>query len=54
MIYTNVKTADQTCDCILHMKQKNRDIKQHPRFWENNRNKGIEKKNRDLAKNKRH
>ena len=60
MIYTNVKTADQTCDCILHMKQKTRDIKQHPyvtrnqqlepRFWENNINKGIEKKNRDLTK----
>ena len=30
MIYTTVKTADQTCHCILHMKQKNRDIKQHP------------------------
>ena len=29
MIYTNVKMADQTCDCILHMKQKNRHIKQH-------------------------
>ena len=30
MICMNVKTADQTCDCILHMEQKDRDIKQHP------------------------
>ena len=30
MAYTNVKTTDQTCDCILHGKQKNREVKQHP------------------------
>ena len=38
MIYTNVKTANQTCDCILHMKQKNRDIKQHPYMSQETKN----------------
>ena len=38
MIYTNVKQQTKLVTAILHMKQKNRDMKQHPYMSQETKN----------------